>query len=140
MNSDICGLKKLIYKERNEFLRYFVCSLFALILDIGTFSISIRFLGLHWVYAVCIGFLVGSIVSYLGSIFWVFHSRDMATHQGTEFSLFIIIGICGLGLCEFLVWVGMKVLGLPAELTRFFASIVTFFFNFVIRKIVLFRD
>lgn len=126
-------------KDIKEFVNYLLCSVLSLFLDIGTFVVSIRFFGFFWVYAAAIGFLVGSTVAYLGSIFWVFQSRQMANHQGTEFFFFIAIGVCGLALCEFLLWLGITVMGYSPEETRIFASIVTFFFNFLVRKIALFR-
>lgn len=136
---DIRNIENEIEKDNKEFLRYFLCSLLSLVLDIGTFSVSIRFLGIHWVYAACIGFFVGSFVAYLGSIFWVFRSRRMAAHQNTEFFLFVAIGVCGLALCEFLLWLGITVMGFSPEPSRAFASVVTFLFNFMVRKIALFR-
>lgn len=139
MSSSAYSIENEVEKDTKEFLRYFVCSVFSLGLDIGAFSICIRFLGIFWVYAACIGFLLGSTVAYLGSIFWVFQSRRMAPHQGTEFFVFVAIGVCGLALCEFLLWLGITVMGYSPELTRAFASVVTFLFNFLVRKIALFR-
>ncbi|MFT8589222.1 MAG: GtrA family protein [Acetobacter orientalis] len=139
METGICIDEKEIKRDTKEFLRYFICSVLSLILDIGAFSASIRFLDVHWMYAACIGFIIGSTVSYLGSIYWVFQSRKMATHQNTEFFLFVTIGVCGLILCEFLLWLGITVMGFAPEVTRAFASVITFFFNFMVRKIALFR-
>lgn len=139
MNAIAGNIKAEAEKDTKEFLRYFVCSVLSLVLDIGAFSISIRFFGISWVYAACIGFLIGSTVAYLGSIFWVFQSRRMAPHQGMEFFLFVAIGVCGLALCEFLLWLGITVMGYSPELTRAFASVATFLFNFLVRKIALFR-
>ncbi|MFT8418370.1 MAG: GtrA family protein [Acetobacter sp.] len=128
-----------IKKETEEFLRYFLCSVISLLLDIGIFSISIRVWGIHWVYAACIGFFVGSIFAYLGSIFWVFQARRMVAHKNEEFFIFVAIGVCGLALCEFMLWLGITVLGFAPEPSRAFASVVTFLFNFMVRKIALFR-
>lgn len=128
-----------IKKDSKEFIRYFLCSLVSLILDLGTFSILIRVFGIHWFYAACIGFLLGSSFAYVGSIFWVFQSRRMADDQAREFFFFVSIGVCGLILCECLLWLGITVLQFSPELTRAVASVVTFLFNFLVRKIALFR-
>lgn len=137
----VCDLKKdgEIKKDSKEFIRYFLCSLFSLMLDLGAFSLLIRVFGVHWFYAACIGFMLGSSFSYIGSIFWVFQSRRMANDQAREFFLFVSIGVCGLLLCECLLWLGITVLKFSPELTRAVASVVTFLFNFLVRKIALFR-
>ncbi|MBV1830689.1 GtrA family protein [Komagataeibacter sp. AV436] len=136
---DTCHTEKEeISRDIGEFIRYFLCSVFSLGIDIGSFSFAIHFLGIHWAYAAGLGFILGSITAYLGSIFWVFKSRRMKTHQNKEFFLFLIIGICGLLLCELTLWVGINLEGFQPEITRVFASILTFIFNFVVRKIILF--
>lgn len=139
MKLNIIGIENRSEKDIKEFFNYFICSILSLFLDIGTFVVSIRFFGISWVYAAAIGFLVGSTVAYLGSIFWVFQSRQMANHQGTEFFFFVAIGVCGLALCELLLWLGVSIMGYSPEATRVFASVVTFFFNFLVRKVALFR-
>lgn len=139
MKLNINDIRNGADKDLREFFNYLLCSILSLSLDIGTFIVLLRVFEVFWVYSAAIGFLVGSTFAYLGSIFWVFRSRRMARHQGTEFFFFIAIGVCGLALCEFLLWLGVTVMGYSPEATRVFASAVTFFFNFLVRKIALFR-
>lgn len=123
---------------RHDLLRYFAASLIALAADLGTLSLCLRVLhfGLGW--SASIGFGVGALVAYLLSIRWVFRQRAFADAPAVEFLAFVGIGITGLGITQFMLWLGVVKLHLLPEAVKLAAAVVTFLFNYLVRKTLLF--
>lgn len=136
--------KRIIFGENgpiipSEFARYFLISLVALFADLCTFSLLFRLAGLHWFMAVGIGFCVGGFLAWWLSIKFVFNSRILNKSPFFEFAIFFFIGLVGLVINEMSIWGSIHLFGLVPELGKLLASGLTFVFNFVIRKIFLFR-
>ena len=125
---------------RHDLLRYFAASLIALAADLGTLSLCLRMLhfGLGW--SASIGFGVGALVAYLLSIRWVFRQRAFAYAPAVEFLAFVGVGIAGLGITQLLLWLGVFKLHLLPELVKLAAAVVTFIFNYHVRKTLLFAS
>ena len=125
---------------RHDLLRYFAASLIALAADLGTLSLCLRMLhfGLGW--SASIGFGVGALVAYLLSIRWVFRQRAFAYAPAVEFLAFVGVGIAGLGITQLLLWLGVFKLHLLPELVKLAAAVVTFIFNYLVRKTLLFAS
>ena len=123
---------------RHDLLRYFAASLIALAADLGTLSLCLRVLhfGLGW--SASIGFGVGALVAYLLSIRWVFPERAFRHAPAFEFLSFVAIGLAGLGLTQLVLWLGVTELGLLAEAVKLAAAAITFVFNYMVRKALLF--
>lgn len=123
---------------RHDLPRYFAASLLALALDVGTLSLCLRLLHFGLAWSVTLGFTVGAVVAYLLSIRWVFRERAFRNAPAFEFLSFVAIGIAGLGVTQFVLWIGVTELGLLAEAVKLAAAGVTFAFNYVVRKSLLF--
>ena len=122
----------------SDLVRYFTASLLALAADLGTLSLCLR--GLHFSlgWSASAGFVVGALVAYLLSIRWVFRQRAFADAPAVEFLAFVGIGIAGLGITQVLLWLGVLKLHLLPELVKLAAAVVTFVFNYLVRKTLLF--
>ena len=125
---------------KEEFSRYFAVSLIGLLIDLSIFSVALRFLGLSWFLAAVLGFSLGALVVWWLSVQLVFKNRVLARSPLVEFLGFVAIGVLGLGVTELVLWVGVGVLKMQPELIKLAAAGVTFLFNFVLRKIILFRS
>jgi len=123
---------------RHDLFRYFVASLLALGADVGTLSLCLRALHFSLGWSASIGFAVGALVAYLLSIRWVFRQRAFADAPAVEFLAFVGVGIAGLGITQFLLWLGVVKLHLLPELVKLAAAVVTFVFNYIVRKTLLF--
>lgn len=100
--------------------------------------------------AVAAGYAAGLIICYIFSILWVFSHRSVSNKQ-VEFAIFMLIGVAGLVLTEVCVELCLRVLSrmpfimrhlaghLPLYLAKCIAIVVVFFFNFVTRKMFLFK-
>ena len=131
-------VRTLLRRIPPDLIRYFFAALLALAVDTATLSACLRLLhfGLGW--SVTLGFAAGATVSYVLSIRWVFRQRSFANAPLTEFATFVGIGIVGLGITQLVLWLGVTRLGLIAEVVKLAAAVITFFFNYLTRKAILF--
>lgn len=123
---------------QHDVARYFAASLLALAIDTGTLSLCLRALHLSLAYSATLGFIAGACVAYLLSILWVFKARAFGSNPVLEFLTFVGIGVAGLGITQCVLWVGVTELGFLAEAVKLAAAVITFFFNYMARKTLLF--
>jgi putative flippase GtrA len=128
----------LCWLRHSEFMRYFAVSLLAFMLDLGAFSASLRIFGLPWAVAATLGFVVGLLVAYVLSVRFVFTNRKLRQAPSVELLTFSLVGVCGLGVTQLVLWFGIERLNANPEVSKFCAAGFTFIFNFVVRKLMLF--
>lgn len=121
-----------------DLFRYFVSSLLALAADTGTLSACLRLLHMNLAWSATAGFAAGATIAYVLSIRWVFKARTFGQTPLLEFVSFVGIGIAGLGITQAVLWLGVIHLGLLAEAVKLAAAMVTFAFNYIARKTLLF--
>ncbi len=133
-----------------QLVRFGLTGVLAMICDYSVMLSLFKFAHLNHALAVAAGYSVGLVVCYLLSIYWIFPSRNMSDPK-KEFTIFVIIGVVGLGLTEIIVHYVLMALDANAALAerfdravllsgaRFVAIVIVFFFNFVARKALLFR-
>jgi len=132
------GLSRLIPGRLwMEGLRYFVASAIALAADAGIYVTLIRLLGVHYLLSAPVGFAVGVVTIYSLSTRWVFAERRIKDRR-FEFAIFVVIGVLGLLLNEFVIFSGVEHLGLSYELAKLVSAALVFGFNFGARKLLLF--
>jgi putative flippase GtrA len=122
-----------------EMLKYFIVSGVALAFDTITFSLALRVFHIDWYIAISLSFLIGVSVAYFLSIFWIFKERALKNEPQLEFFIFILIGLLGLLLTQGILWFGIYILNTTPEIVRVAAAGITFIFNFIIRKFLLFN-
>ena len=120
-----------------ESLRYAAASGVALAADFGTYVALIRVAGVHYLIAAPLGFLLGLAVVYGLSVRWVFSHRRYSDRRA-ELGLFAIIGLAGVLLNQVLVYTGVEGLALSYESAKLVSAGFVFFFNFALRKRLLF--
>lgn len=121
----------------NELVRYFVASLIALLVDMSSLLLLSQFM--HYLWAATVGFLLGAATSYLLSVRWVFRHRRLAAFPKTEFAAFAAVGVVGLGINNLAIFVAVEHVGLSLLAAKAVAAVLTFSFNFGLRKWGLFR-
>lgn len=119
-----------------EFVRYFAVSLLALAVDMTILLIAARVM--HYLWAATAGFVAGALTSYLLATRWVFRKRRFEGRVRAEFAVYALVGVLGLGLNDLAIYLTVEFAGLPLLQAKLVAAGVTFFFNYVIRKLVLF--
>jgi putative flippase GtrA len=113
-------------------------SLLSFAVDFGLLVLLTEAAGLHYLVSAGISFLLGTTVSYVLSVVWVFPSRRFSS-RAVEYALFIAVGAVGLGLNEALLWVLTEPLAIFYMASKLIAAAIIFFWNFGARKLLLFR-
>jgi putative flippase GtrA len=123
---------------QHDLARYFAASLVALAIDVAILSLCLRQLHFGLALSASIGFVAGAIVAYVLSIRWVFRRRAYRDVPALEFLTFIGIGVAGLGVTQLVLWLGVTQFRLLPELVKVGAAGLTFAFNYIVRKSLLF--
>ncbi|AWH54500.1 hypothetical protein C1924_15595 [Stenotrophomonas sp. ESTM1D_MKCIP4_1] len=120
-----------------EGVAYLCASVLALVVDFSVFLLLSSF-GLHWASSAAGGFISGSVVAYLVSIKYVFSQRSMES-RCAELLAFVSIGGVGLLVVQGVMLVSVNGLGVSALVARLIAVLFSFFSNFALRKLIVFR-
>ncbi len=123
---------------RVQLLRYFFVGGFAWLVDFGLLAGLTELAGMHYLWSAAVGFMAGLVINYVISVWWVFDSRRLSSPLA-EFGLFAFIGVAGLGWNELLLWLLVAFGGVHYLLSKVAATAFVFGWNFVVRKVVLFR-
>jgi putative flippase GtrA len=142
-----------------QLFRFASVGALATIVDFSIFNTLVKHIHINFLIANIFSFSAGTVVSYIFSIRWVFTSRNL-TNRHLEFTMFLLIGLIGLGLTELILWTVVSLLGyyhsdlhFAINLTQnvrfivtspIFAKIVAIFlvfgWNFGARKRFMFRN
>ena len=123
--------------DRAELLRYVAVSGAALAVDTTGILVAANFV--HYLWATTLGFVLGAVTSYTLSVHWVFRHRRLATSPKTEFAAFAAIGLAGLALNNLVIYSAIEHAELSLMAAKAVAAVLSFFFNFGVRKWGLFR-
>jgi len=121
-----------------EFLRYFLVSIVSLGIDFFLLYILTSVAGIYYLFSAVLSYLAGLFVNYFLSTYWVFSKRKLKSRT-TEFSVFALIGLAGLGVNELLMWVFTGVLLLNYLVSRIFSAGIGYVWKYFVRKYLLFR-
>lgn len=116
-----------------QLVKYFGAALVGYAFDFGTLIIARQVLGLHYLIAATLGFIVGLIVVYILSNKFVFGESKLKS-KSTEFVAFAIIGLVGLIFLNLLMWLMTGKLGLNYIYSKILATVVVYGWNFFARR------
>lgn len=130
-----------------EFMRYVIVGGSAFIIDLFLLYIFKSYilddLGTTGIYiSTAIGFIGGLIYNYALSIVFVFENAKK-NNKGKSlgsFIIFSIIGIIGLGMTEFGMYVGLEIIEINYLIVKIFVTGIVLFWNYVARKILIFKE
>lgn len=107
------------------------------VVDCGTLMLLHHGFGVHYLLAAAVGFCVGLATIYGSCVLWIFPERSCKSPV-VEFAVFAALALVGLGitlLTMYLLVGHLKAMVIPSKVV---ATIITFAWNFVSRKTVLF--
>jgi len=128
-----------------EFVRYAIVGGVAFLVDFCTMVCCQEFVCYRiesGVYvSVFFGFLAGLSVNYLLSLRFVFtQAKDRGKGRSFgAFALFGLVGVAGLGLTEFGMWIGVSVLGWSYLVVKVCVTAVVLLWNYLGRKLTVFK-
>lgn len=120
-----------------ELLRYATASAVALAVDMTILLFAANFV--HYLWAATLGFFLGAVTSYLLSVRWVFRHRRLAAFPKTEFAAYALVGVVGLAINNLAIYAAVEEAGFSLLAAKAMAAVLTFSFNFGVRKWGLFR-
>ena len=110
----------------------------AFIADAGLLWI-ISLTGLHYLLCAVFGFLLGVTVNYLLSVRFVFKEKASVGKAG-EITVYVIVGIVGLGLTAALMWFFTDIIGIFFMISKCITALLVYAWNFFSRKFFLYRN
>lgn len=119
----------------HQFIRYLFVGGGAAAVDTGTLYFLNACVGINHLAAAAAGFALGMLVNYFISIAWVFESKGRVKD---ELALFFLIGLGGLAWTELILWVSVGKAGLSVMTGKAIALVLVLFWNFGMRKKLVF--
>lgn len=116
-----------------QILKFGVVGGIATVIDYVIFFILHEILGINTIISNTCSFTVSVIYNYIASVKWVF-DVDESKNKKTQFILFIVFSIIGLGLNTIIVYVCTDIIKLYSMIGKVIATAVVMVFNFITRK------
>ena len=119
-----------------QIMKFVIVGGIATIIDFGVLVLLKEVFGMKPVIANVISFTVSVIYNYIASVKWVFDvNKDQ--DKKTQFVVFVILSVIGLGINTLIIWLCDDVLGIYYLIGKVLATGIVMVFNFVTRKMFL---
>ena len=92
---------------------------------------------MNYLLATGVAFAVATVFNYWASMAFIFESKFTQDQKKQEFSLFLILSLCGLVLTELLMFISVDLFASPVMLGKLFVTAIIMVFNFVTRKLFI---
>ena len=96
-------------------------------------------MGVYYLLSGVISFIAGLCVNFALSKLLVFSNKTTGAKRAWEFTVFGIIAVCGLVITEALMWIFTEKLLWYYMISKAVAAIIVLFWNFFMKKILLYR-
>lgn len=137
------SLQKLLIDETNhwfpQLIRYIFVGGLAFLVDYGLLFLLTEAAGMHYLFSATLSFIAGLLTNYFISIRWIFRQSKLQSRL-TEFLIFSIIGIIGLGLNNLFLYALTEYLHLHYLLSKLITAAIVMLWNFLGRRIILFKN
>ena len=118
-------------------LRYAIAAFGGFAADYCTLLALKEWLGIHYLVAVPIAFVVGLAVNYVIGIWFVFQRGKLPLKK--ELLLFAVISLLALAVTEGSMYALTDLLRVDYRISRVVSGAITYLFNFFMRRAVLYR-
>ena len=120
-----------------QFIRYLYVGGLSFLVDFACLYYLTEHIGMHYLISATLAFSLGLTTNYLLCLAWVFDFRRMP-NRWHEFMVFSAIGLFGLVLNNLLLWLLTEYAGLYYLVSKIIATAAILFFNFSLRRWLLF--
>ena len=125
-------MKKLI----EQMIKFGFVGFLCFFIDWGIMVFLTEVFGINPLISSTISFTVSVTVNYILSVTFVFET-DKNANKGSQFVIFVLLSIVGLGVNELCMWLGTDLLGIHYMITKVGANAVVMVYNFITRKIFI---
>lgn len=123
-----------------EFIKYFLASAIALVVDYGTYWSLVKVKAMDLPTAAVAGYAVGLVVAYFLISQGVFTNGWLRERRKIEALLFALSGLLGIGLTYVSVALFVMLFGESVHGAKLVAVAISFAGVYLFRKTVVFRD
>lgn len=127
---------KVLMSGHRHIVRYFIMAFFVVGVELAAFAVMNSGFDISYLVATPASMLVGIVLNWYFSKIFVFSGSRHKTH--VEFGLVLVASLVGAGIQLIVTGVCINKLHLLPVTGKFFAIIVTFFWNFWVRKKYIF--
>ena len=118
--------------------RYVLAGTLAYGVDCCSLIVFVEIFKIYYLTAALVAFLFGAITAYILNVVWVFNKRTFKNRY-FEISIFIVIGVVGLILNQYIIWVFTENVNFHYLFSKLVATMIVVIWNFLARKYFLFR-
>ena len=105
-------------------------------MDIAVLYGLTKYIGMNYLISSIFSFMVGVVINYFLCVIWIFDVR-VVENRAHEFFYYFVITIGALGINTLIIWVLTRYCEVYFLISKIVASLVTLFYNFILRKIFL---
>lgn len=135
-NPDLTNAGLCVRTLIRQFMKFSVVGTTAFIIDYVLLIIFTEMSGFDYLLSGTVSFIVSTFYNYLLSMNFVFDRRE-GISRTRELIVFIVLSVIGLGLNDFLLWIGPTLVALDYRITKIFSGVIVSVWNFVSRRIFL---
>ena len=125
-------MKKLM----EQMIKFGFVGFLCFFIDWGIMVFLTEVFGINPLISSTISFTVSVTVNYILNVTFVFET-DKNANKGSQFVIFVLLSIVGLGVNELCMWLGTDLLGIHYMITKVGATAVVMVYNFITRKIFI---
>ncbi|MDO4432663.1 MAG: GtrA family protein [Aerococcaceae bacterium] len=126
-------MKALIY----QLIKFGIVGILATVLDGVIYYTLVNVVGMHYLFATVIAFVLATVFNYWASMKYVFTSQFGAQQKGKEAFIFVALSVVSLGLTLSLMWLFVERLGWSANFAKIPVTVFVMGFSFVTRKLLI---
>lgn len=124
------------YRKFRNLILYGIIGSCTSTLDFLFFMFLSKFLGIYYLVANCISVLVGITISFILNRLYNFKVK---TKTKKRFAIFLTVGLCGLCLSNFILWICIDFLEFEKLLSKLASIVLVVICQYLFNKYVTFR-
>ena len=130
-------MKRLGNVLTKQMFRFGIVGICGCAVNYSVFYVFLTYLGIDYLIAGAIGFLVTIPFVFFVNRMWTFQS-DLSYASGLP--LYVVTNIVALGAHSTTQWFARETLGVPEIFSQLFGIVSSAIVNFLLAKVVVFRD
>lgn len=136
-------IAKLLINDTNnwfaQLFRYVIVGGIAFLVDYGLLFALTEYLHFHYLLSATISFIAGLIVNYAISTRWIFRHSKL-DNRLMEFIIYSLIGVIGLLINNIILYLLTDFFHIHYMLSKLITAAIVMGWNFIGRKIILFKS
>lgn len=126
-------------KHIRDFILYFIVGILATIIEWVVFRITNHVFHFHYAIATTGAFIISTFANWGFGRLILFKNKTSSTLK-KELSQIYITSIVGLLMNLFIMWVTIEIFSFDAMGAKILATGLVFFWNFLIRKLIIYKE